>query len=86
MAGIRIGLCYASKEIITVLNSIKPPYNVNELSQQKAISRLHQIEGVESEISELISERKRLKKELESGVSFIEKYILQIAIFCYQGR
>ena len=73
MAGIRIGLCYASKEIITVLNSIKPPYNVNELSQQKAISRLHQIEGVESEISELISERKRLKKELESGVSFIEK-------------
>ncbi|MDG1451990.1 MAG: histidinol-phosphate transaminase [Polaribacter sp.] len=73
LAGIRIGLCYASKEIITVLNSIKPPYNVNELSQQKAISRLHQIEGVESEISELISERKRLKKELESGVSFIEK-------------
>jgi histidinol-phosphate aminotransferase len=73
LAGIRIGLCYASKEIITVLNSIKPPYNVNELSQQKAISRLHQISGVESEISELISERKRLKKELESGVSFIEK-------------
>lgn len=73
LAGIRIGLCYASKEIITVLNSIKPPYNVNELSQQKAISRLHQIEGVENEISELISERKRLKKELESGVSFIEK-------------
>jgi len=73
LAGIRIGLCYASKEIITVLNSIKPPYNINELSQQKAISRLHQIEGVESEISELISERKRLKKELESGVSFIEK-------------
>ena len=73
LAGIRIGLCYASKEIITVLNSIKPPYNINELSQQKAISRLHQIAGVESEISELISERKRLKKELESGVSFIEK-------------
>jgi len=73
LAGIRIGLCYASKEIITVLNSIKPPYNINELSQQKAISRLHKIAGVESEISELISERKRLKKELESGVSFIEK-------------
>ena len=31
LAGIRIGLCYASKEIITVLNSIKPPYNVNTL-------------------------------------------------------
>jgi len=35
MAGIRLGVCYASKSIISVLNKIKPPYNVNELTQQK---------------------------------------------------
>jgi histidinol-phosphate aminotransferase len=73
LAGIRVGLCYASKEIIRILNSIKPPYNINELSQQKAIARLHKMEEVENEISQLISERKRLKKELECCVNFIEK-------------
>ena len=40
MAGIRLGICYASTEIISVLNTIKPPYNVNELTQQKAIENL----------------------------------------------
>ena len=40
MAGIRLGVCYASTEIISVLNAIKPPYNVNELTQQKALGEL----------------------------------------------
>tara|TARA_B100000767_G_scaffold264668_1_gene279810 strand:- start:323 stop:1378 length:1056 start_codon:yes stop_codon:yes gene_type:complete len=73
LAGIRIGICYASEEILTVLNSIKPPYNVNDLSQQKAIDRLQKIEEIENEILQLISERKRLKKELECCVSYIQK-------------
>ena len=36
MAGIRLGVCYASAEIIKILNRIKPPYNVNELTQKRA--------------------------------------------------
>ncbi|MDG1423471.1 MAG: aminotransferase class I/II-fold pyridoxal phosphate-dependent enzyme, partial [Flavobacteriaceae bacterium] len=31
LAAIRLGICYASKEIISILNKIKPPYNVNQL-------------------------------------------------------
>ncbi len=73
LAGIRLGVCYASKEIIKILNNIKPPYNVNELSQQRAIARLQKMDEVQNEISQLISERKRLKKELESCDSYIEK-------------
>ncbi|MCL7763797.1 histidinol-phosphate transaminase [Polaribacter sp. Z014] len=73
LAGIRLGVCYASKEIIRILNNIKPPYNVNELTQQRAIVRLQKIDEVENEISQLISERKRLKKELEGCDSYIEK-------------
>jgi histidinol-phosphate aminotransferase len=73
MAGIRLGICYASKEIITLLNNIKPPYNVNSLTQQRALQRLQNIEEVENEISQLISERKRLKQELECCVDYIEK-------------
>ena len=73
LAGIRLGVCYASKEIIKVLNNIKPPYNVNELTQQRAITRLQNLDEVKNEIAQLISERKRLKEELECCVSYIEK-------------
>ncbi|MCI2228163.1 histidinol-phosphate transaminase [Polaribacter sp. MSW13] len=73
LAGIRLGVCYASKEIIKVLNNIKPPYNVNELTQQKAIIRLQQIDEIQNEIAQLVSERKRLKNELESSISYVEK-------------
>ncbi len=73
MAGIRLGVCYASKEIIQVLNNIKPPYNVNELTQQRAIERLRKMDEIKNEVNQLISERKRLKQELECCVSYIEK-------------
>ena len=73
LAGIRLGACYASKEIITILNTIKPPYNVNELSQQRAISKLQKMDEIKNEVAQLISERKRLKKELECCVNYIEK-------------
>ena len=72
MAGIRLGVCYASKEIISVLNSIKPPYNVNELSQQKAINRLLDFDAVQKEIIQVKNERLQLEKELKS-IDFIEK-------------
>jgi histidinol-phosphate aminotransferase len=73
MAGIRLGVCYASAEIIQILNNIKPPYNINQLTQLRAINRLQNLEEVENEISQLISERNHLKKELECCVGFIEK-------------
>jgi len=73
MAGIRLGICYASKEIIRILNNIKPPYNINSLTQQKALNRLQNYSEISNEISQIISERKRLKKELECCVNYIEK-------------
>ncbi|WP_405566250.1 histidinol-phosphate transaminase [Polaribacter sp. Asnod6-C07] len=73
LAGIRLGVCYASKAIIKILNNIKPPYNVNELTQQRAVNRLQKIDEINNEVAQLISERKRLKQELESSISFIEK-------------
>jgi histidinol-phosphate aminotransferase len=71
LAGIRLGVCYASKEIIKVLNSIKPPYNVNELTQQKAIDRLGNMEAVEKEVAEIISQRDLLIKDLKK-ISFVK--------------
>ncbi len=66
MAGIRLGICYASNEIISILNKIKPPYNVNQLTQQKAIQRLEKQQEVQNEIQNIISERSLLIKALKS--------------------
>lgn len=72
MAGIRLGIIYGSKEIIAILNKIKPPYNINLLTQSKAIERLTKIDIVKNEIT-LIKEFKEylLKQLLE--VKFINK-------------
>ncbi|MCW5519492.1 histidinol-phosphate transaminase [Aureitalea sp. L0-47] len=64
LAGIRLGMCFASKEIIEVLNRIKPPYNVNELSQQRALSALSNRNQYENEKNSIIREKNRLLKQL----------------------
>ena len=72
MAGIRLGICYASEEIIAVLNKIKPPYNVNELTQQKALKRVLNKNKVQHEIEKILEQRDKLIEKLKS-ISFIEK-------------
>lgn len=72
MAGIRLGVCYASKEIIEILNRIKPPYNVNELTQQRAKERLLKFDDVQNEISNILLERSKLEKALEA-IPYISK-------------
>ena len=64
LAGIRLGICYASSEIISVLNKIKPPYNVNELTQERASKRLNGIENVSAEITDILKERNKLFQAL----------------------
>lgn len=71
MAGLRIGILYASKEIITVLNKIKPPYNVNGLSQDTAIKKLLQ-STMPAQVKKIITERKKLIELLET-CEFVEK-------------
>lgn len=72
MAGIRLGICYASEEIIVVLNKIKPPYNVNELTQQKALKRILTKNKVKNEIDKILEQREKLIGKLKS-ISFIEE-------------
>lgn len=66
MAGIRLGICYASTEIITILNKIKPPYNVNELTQQRAMERVLNVDGVTHEVKSILEERVILSDVLKT--------------------
>ena len=72
LAGIRLGICYSSSGVISVLNKIKPPYNVNELSQKKALDRLDNPEQIKSEINSIITQRDKLLKVL-LNVKYVTK-------------
>ena len=72
LAGIRLGACYSSTKIISVLNKIKPPYNVNQLTQETALKALQNRIKTNNEIAIIISERNKLIIDLEE-ISFIVK-------------
>ncbi len=72
MAGIRLGICIASAEIIAVVNKIKPPYNVNQLTQEKATLRVLDRDAVKNEVRQILTERVKLEEALKT-VSFVEK-------------
>ena len=63
MAGIRLGMAFAREEIIQTMNKVKYPYNINQLTQQKALEEVMQYERVQAWVSTLLEERARLMKE-----------------------
>ena len=44
LASARVGIAYASQEIISFMNKVKPPYNVSKLNQEAAIEALTKVE------------------------------------------
>ena len=66
MAGIRLGMAFAQPEIIGIMNKVKYPYNVNQLTQQRAMEEVMQYDRVKSWVSTILSERTRLMKEFET--------------------
>ncbi|SDG86511.1 histidinol-phosphate transaminase [Psychroflexus sediminis] len=70
-AGIRVGMCFASERIISVLNKIKPPYNINQLSQSKALEVIQNFETYLLQIEIVKSERELLSKAFEA-ISWIQ--------------
>lgn len=70
-AGIRLGMAFSSPEIITILNKIKYPYNVNQLTQDYALEVLNNVDGMQEQLRMILSERARLENILrETPFSF----------------
>jgi len=72
LAGLRIGMAFASEPIIDIFNKIKPPYNVNAVSQKLALEALDNIDKINSWIKEIVLERDKLINNLEH-IQFIQK-------------
>lgn len=60
LAGLRLGMAFASEEIIEVMNKVKPPYNINEATQKLVLQALHNVDQVNIWIIDTLSERDNL--------------------------
>lgn len=65
LAGLRLGLGFASEMIIDLFNKVKPPYNINGSSQLLGIKALEKINEVNSNIKTIVEQRNFLEKELQ---------------------
>jgi histidinol-phosphate aminotransferase len=72
LAALRVGITFASEEIIAVMNKIKPPYNINQASQELALQALNEVEQVNEMIKEIVKEREVLAGALVN-LSFVKK-------------
>ncbi len=74
LAGLRLGFAFSNKKIIEVLNKIKPPYNINSLSQIKALEILKNRETVKQQISQIQFQRELLQTSLKEIKSVKKVY------------
>ncbi|MDL2221640.1 histidinol-phosphate transaminase [Parabacteroides sp. OttesenSCG-928-N08] len=65
-AAIRLGMAFASPEIIAILNKIKYPYNVNQLTQEYALELLKNSEAMRQQVQDILTERNRLEELLSA--------------------
>jgi len=72
LAGLRIGFAYASREIINVLNKIKPPYNISGATQQLALQALQNEDIAKEKVCVLINEKGKLITEFKD-FSFVKQ-------------
>ena len=64
LAGVRVGVAYASQAIIAFYNRVKPPYNVSTLNQKAVLNSLNNLEEVTQNIDTILDERAKLKDAL----------------------
>lgn len=72
MAGIRLGMAFASEEIIGYFNKVKPPYNINQLTQEAALKALDGQDAQEAKVQQLLGQRTLLQQYL-GGLPFVER-------------
>jgi histidinol-phosphate aminotransferase len=74
MAGIRLGMAFASFEIVKILNRIKYPYNLNILTQKKALELVDRTDDVRKWVKLLIAERRKMAELLNDFPFVVEVF------------
>ncbi len=60
LAALRLGMAFASIEILETLNKVKPPYNINQATQDLAMQALEEVGQVNDMIKEIVHMRNAL--------------------------
>lgn len=66
LAGLRLGMAFASPEIVEILGRVKPPYNISQVTQELVMRALEEVGQVNDMINELVQMREALKGVFES--------------------
>ena len=66
LAGLRLGMAFASKEILQVMDKVKPPYNINQVTQELALKAMEELGQVKDMITILVDMREALVEVFES--------------------
>ena len=74
MAGLRIGVGFASPEIASLFIQLKPPYNISSESQRLALEQLNKMEEIENNIGFILEEKEKLKKGLKQIKEVLKIY------------
>lgn len=72
LAALRLGLCFASLDIINLFNKVKPPYNINLASQELGLKALQQTDQINDWIRTIVEQRTFLSQKL-SQYNFVQK-------------
>ncbi len=72
LAALRVGIAFSSEAIVGVMNKIKPPYNINQASQDLTLQALEEVEQVNDMIREIVAQRQTLAEGLQK-LSFVQK-------------
>jgi histidinol-phosphate aminotransferase len=70
LAGLRVGMCFASADIIQILNKIKPPYNISLPAQNALLEGLKHLDQKEEMVKFILEERENLRTKLNE-LSFV---------------
>ncbi|MGZ5247061.1 MAG: histidinol-phosphate transaminase, partial [Flavitalea sp.] len=74
LAALRLGMAFSNKEIIQVMNRIKPPYNINQATQDLVLKALDEVEQVNDMIREIVSQRAKLEAALQEVPMVLKVY------------
>jgi histidinol-phosphate aminotransferase len=74
LAGLRMGMAFASNEIIAFMNKVKPPYNISEPVQELALKALEEIGQVNDMIKEIIALRTDLEQQLDKSDLVLNRF------------
>jgi histidinol-phosphate aminotransferase len=72
LAALRVGMAFASEAIVNIMNKVKPPYNINQASQELALKALEEVDMVNDMIQQIVKEREWLAASLKK-LPLVEK-------------